>query len=443
MPWITSAVLIGGTLLGGAMSSHASNKAADAQKEGNQQAIDESRHEFNVAQQNMAPYREAGNKALDAMMSLTGLAAPQTSQSKPDYPTYPNNPAHPAHPTNPAYPIDDPNSPLGHLPAYKQEQIRRYGGMYNQPGNDNLPPGVRIQPFARGGTLRAGGLGLVGEREPEWIRDRAGGTSIVTQPTIIQPTRDVQITPASHLPTTTQQRLAGVLHGSPGNSAMPSGLPAYKMDQIMRYRGDPHPDQLGANMRPAPRPGPGPMPPPAPRPAPAPKPAPAPAPQPTPDPAPGGGAGGAVTYTRDPETGEYTPVENPGGVAGGYNFKTDPGYNFRFNEGERAIEDSAAAKGGLLSGGLAKALTKYGQNFASNEYQNVYNRIAQIAGMGQNAAAGIGNAAMQTGGRIGQYLQASGTAAANNAINQGNIWGNAINSGIGMYGLYKGGAFGG
>ena len=36
--------------------------------------------------------------------------------------------------------------------------------------------------------------------------------------------------------------------------------------------------------------------------------------------------------------------ENPGGVEGGYTFTADPGYNFRFNEGMRAIERGASAR---------------------------------------------------------------------------------------------------
>ena len=54
----------------------------------------------------------------------------------------------------------------------------------------------------------------------------------------------------------------------------------------------------------------------------------------------------------------------------------DPGYKVRMAEGLKAIDTSAAARGTLLTGGTLKGLTKYGQEQASNEYQNVFGRKA-------------------------------------------------------------------
>lgn len=55
----------------------------------------------------------------------------------------------------------------------------------------------------------------------------------------------------------------------------------------------------------------------------------------------------------------------------------EPGYQFRLNQGAKALEQSAAARGLLNTGGTAKDLLQYGQNFASAEYQNVANRALQ------------------------------------------------------------------
>ena len=52
----------------------------------------------------------------------------------------------------------------------------------------------------------------------------------------------------------------------------------------------------------------------------------------------------------------------------------DPGFQFRIDQGRKALEASAAGKGILRSGGTLKDLLNYGQNFASQEYGNVYNR---------------------------------------------------------------------
>ena len=55
----------------------------------------------------------------------------------------------------------------------------------------------------------------------------------------------------------------------------------------------------------------------------------------------------------------------------------DPGYSARLREGQKAIERSAAAKGTLVTGGTLKDLSNYAQDYAANEYQNVYNRAFQ------------------------------------------------------------------
>ena len=126
----------------------------------------------------------------------------------------------------------------------------------------------------------------------------------------------------------------------------------------------------------------------------------------------------------------------------GQDIYNDPSYKFRLNQGLDAVQSGAASQGGLLSGATQKALSDYGQNFASQEYQNAYNRfnadqtnqfnrLANLVGMGQSAAAGVGNAGMQTGQAIanntmaGANAQAAGTIAAGNrnANNFQNIMG--------------------
>jgi hypothetical protein len=145
-------------------------------------------------------------------------------------------------------------------------------------------------------------------------------------------------------------------------------------------------------------------------------------------------SGGGVTRNSNPatvdgQTGYVQPNENPGGVEGGYNFMTDPGYNFRFNEGQRALETGAAARGGLLSGGFAKKMARYGQDYASNEYTNVYNRISNIAGLGQVSAGQSGNYAMMAGQGMANAAGNAGYARASGYTAGGNIWGNALQSG--------------
>lgn len=110
-----------------------------------------------------------------------------------------------------------------------------------------------------------------------------------------------------------------------------------------------------------------------------------------------------------------------------YQFQTDPGYQFRFEEGMRALDRGAAARGGLLSGGYGRRAIRYGQDYASNEYSNVYNRIANIAGLGQVANSSAANAALYGGAAMGRAAADSGINSAYGAIGRGNAAANAIN----------------
>lgn len=120
----------------------------------------------------------------------------------------------------------------------------------------------------------------------------------------------------------------------------------------------------------------------------------------------------------------------------GQDIYDDPSYQFRVNQGNNAIQGSAAAQGSLLSGATLKALQNYGQESASQEYQNAYNRfnadqtnqynrLSNLVGIGQNAAAQTGNAGTQTAQAIanntmqGANSQAAGTIAAGNSVANG------------------------
>ena len=126
-------------------------------------------------------------------------------------------------------------------------------------------------------------------------------------------------------------------------------------------------------------------------------------------------------------------------------FTKDPGYDFRMQEGQKALERSAAARGGLQNGGTMKALAEYGQGFASNEYQNAYNRfnndqsnrfnrLSSIAGMGQGANAANAQAGQNYAGQVGNNNMSSANAQGAAGIAQGNAWGGALSS-IGKIGM--------
>jgi hypothetical protein len=126
---------------------------------------------------------------------------------------------------------------------------------------------------------------------------------------------------------------------------------------------------------------------------------------------------------------EYTPF-------GMDQFQQDPGYAFRLKEGQKALEQSAAARGGLISGNALRAATRYGQEMGSQEYTNAFNRyqaernarlnpLQSLAGVGQSSVNQIGAAGQNYANNAGQAIGAAGQAAASgymgvaNAANQG------------------------
>lgn len=126
----------------------------------------------------------------------------------------------------------------------------------------------------------------------------------------------------------------------------------------------------------------------------------------------------------------------------GQDIYSDPSYQFRLNEGLDAVQSGAAAQGGLLSGATLKALQGYGQDMASQEYQNAYNRfnadqtnrynrLSNIVGLGQNAAAQQGNAGMQTAQAVANNTMSGANAQAAGQIAAGNKTANNFNAVLG------------
>ncbi len=121
-------------------------------------------------------------------------------------------------------------------------------------------------------------------------------------------------------------------------------------------------------------------------------------------------------------------------------FQADPGYGFRMSEGMKALERSAAARGGLLSGGTLKGIQRFGQDLASQEYTNAFNRyqteraarlqpLQSLAGVGQTTAQQIGEAGMRTAANVGETLTSGAAARASGYVGGAN----ALTQGLGTY----------
>jgi hypothetical protein len=127
---------------------------------------------------------------------------------------------------------------------------------------------------------------------------------------------------------------------------------------------------------------------------------------------------------------QQQPAAGPG--AGGPSgpdmsvFFKSPDYNFNLQEGQQAIDRSAAARGGLLSGGAIKAGERYASGLASREYSSFVDRLMQQAGLG---TTGIG-ASAAAGANASNNIS---NAYINNGANRANAYmtgANAINNGL-------------
>lgn len=96
-----------------------------------------------------------------------------------------------------------------------------------------------------------------------------------------------------------------------------------------------------------------------------------------------------------------------------------PGYEFRLGEGQKTVERGAAARGGLFSGAAGKALTKYGQDFATGEYGNRLSQLSSLSGQGQAAASGMAGYGANYAANTGNLLTNLGNAGAASSITQG------------------------
>jgi len=142
-------------------------------------------------------------------------------------------------------------------------------------------------------------------------------------------------------------------------------------------------------------------------------------------------AGEAALNKLIPLATEYTPF-------GMQQFQQDPGYAFRLSEGQKALERSAAARGGLMGGATGKALTRFGQEMGSQEYTNAFNRyqaerqarlnpLQSLAGVGQTAANTLGAQAGQFGSNMAETLGAGAQARASGYMGMANAIGGGLN----------------
>jgi hypothetical protein len=152
-----------------------------------------------------------------------------------------------------------------------------------------------------------------------------------------------------------------------------------------------------------------------------------------------------------------------------------PGYQFQLQQGENAMQNSAAGQGSLLTGRTLANLNNYAQGAASTNYQNTFNNaltqygtayqsflnnqqnqygmLSGLSGEGLNAAGNAGNFMSGMGGDIASLMGQKGAAQAQGTIGAANAYGSILPgianslSGYGMLsmlnGMGGGGGYGG
>jgi len=178
------------------------------------------------------------------------------------------------------------------------------------------------------------------------------------------------------------------------------------------------------------------------------------------------------TPARGADFGKYATAEF-GGVKGfdpaslmknfsEADFKADPGYAFRLSEGMKALDRTAASRGGLLSGATLKGAQRFGSDLASQEYANAFNRFQanrasqsgefqnafnrfqaertgtlnpfqSLAGVGQSSANTLTNASGQFGQQIGSNIIGAGNAMAAGQVGSANAIAGGVGQGINFY----------
>lgn len=146
-------------------------------------------------------------------------------------------------------------------------------------------------------------------------------------------------------------------------------------------------------------------------------------------------AGGQQTQGKPPQMSQQAAFDA---------FRATPGYQFGLDEGNRSVQASAAARGGLNSGATLKALTRFGQGYADQQgYTPYMNRLSGLFGGAQTAAnqtAGYGQNAVN---QMGANLQNAAQTRANSTYASNQAWQQGLGSAAGFFGDWYGNRGGG
>lgn len=115
-----------------------------------------------------------------------------------------------------------------------------------------------------------------------------------------------------------------------------------------------------------------------------------------------------------------------------------PQFTSLLQQGENSILQNASATGGLRGGNAQAALAQFSPALLAQTINDQYGKLSGLTTLGQNSAAGVGTAGMNTGNNITNLLGQMGSAQAGNALAAGNAQAAAWGAPAGALGLYSG-----
>lgn len=114
------------------------------------------------------------------------------------------------------------------------------------------------------------------------------------------------------------------------------------------------------------------------------------------------------------------------------------GFQELVSQGENAMRQNASATGGLRGGNFQGALAQFRPSMLAQAINDQYSRLGGMTQLGQNSAAGVGAAGMQSANSIGNLLQQQGAARAGGYLGQAQAQNQALNSIFGSFGSLYG-----
>lgn len=132
-------------------------------------------------------------------------------------------------------------------------------------------------------------------------------------------------------------------------------------------------------------------------------------------------------------TGALTAQQNLIGLGGQdaqsqaiQNLQSGSQFQSMLEQGETSLLQNASATGGLRGGNTQAALAQYSPQLLNQLINQQYSNLGGLTSIGQNAAAGVGNAGIQTGSNVANLLQQQGAATAGGQLAQGQVVGNTF-----------------